>query len=1016
MAWGLAVDFGTTATAAAVRDADGAVSVLTMPDGASTMPSSVFADGGEITVGQAADHQAHYRLDSYEPTPKRRVGSDRVLLGDNEFRPAQLIGAVLAEVVREAVHQHDGQPPTELVLTHPVAWAETRRRVLREAVRTAAAGLELAGLPDPVLVPEPVAAAHWYARRHPPEVGKCLAVYDLGGGTFDATVLRRTDTGFDLVAEGGIDPCGGYDFDNELYTYLGQHQIKPVAPELWDRLSNSPVADPNVVSERQRLREIVRFLKEELSRHTSRTVRLPGRDEAVLVTRTEYEGLIRSHIADTVSEFTDILAASGVEAGEIDAVFRIGGAARTPLVTTFLDGLHYPLRTDEHPKLVVAQGAALLTAGAPAPVDEAQQWLDHAQAAHRRGDDGAAITGYQRVVALAHPDLTPQAHYELGELHRTRDDIPHAQAAYHAAAASAHPQWTALATAALAQITNPQPSAKRRRGPKALLPTKSRRAGTRDGEPAGDGAVVSAAPTAGGGRGSGDGQGGADVAEPRGTTKKRSRFRRRKAKHASKIGAAAAAGEEQSALAEALDAAGHTAEIAGQAPPPERAEQKTGSGADAGSGQPLAMLQETAPTKRRRGPKALLPNKLRRTRSGGEPARDGEAADAAPTAGGGRGSGDGQGGVDVAEPRQTGKGRSRFRRRKAKGAQQSSEVGVVGEERHGLAGAGNAAGHTAEIAGQASPPERAEQTSGPGADAGSDQPAATLHETAPTKRRRGPKALLPNKLRRTRSGAEAAGDSEAISATQTAGGGPDSRGDQSGVDLAARQETTKKRSRLRRRKTKRASKVGAAGAVGEEQSAPAEADDTAGHTAEIADQAPPERAEQTPQPDADAGTGQPVATLPKTAYASWFRRALAAVVDVIPPAIIVGVGVGILLGTKQTYCADYYEGSCYWYVHAFSGGGRVAVGVAAGLALLYVIWNWGYRQGRRGSTLGKALLKFEVIGEKNGQRIGFVRSVVRQVLHVIDAIALGIGLVLPLWDAKRQTLADKIMGTVCLRI
>ena len=82
--------------------------------------------------------------------------------------------------------------------------------------------------------------------------------------------------------------------------------------------------------------------------------------------------------------------------------------------------------------------------------------------------------------------------------------------------------------------------------------------------------------------------------------------------------------------------------------------------------------------------------------------------------------------------------------------------------------------------------------------------------------------------------------------------------------------------------------------------------------------------------------------------------------------------------------------------------------------LAFAIWNYGYRQGTTGSSIGKSVMKFTVVGEQTGQPIGFGRSVLRQLAHIVDALICYVGFLFPLWDAKRQTLADKIMSTVCL--
>ncbi|MFZ0904494.1 MAG: RDD family protein, partial [Mycobacterium sp.] len=81
---------------------------------------------------------------------------------------------------------------------------------------------------------------------------------------------------------------------------------------------------------------------------------------------------------------------------------------------------------------------------------------------------------------------------------------------------------------------------------------------------------------------------------------------------------------------------------------------------------------------------------------------------------------------------------------------------------------------------------------------------------------------------------------------------------------------------------------------------------------------------------------------------------------------------------------------------------------------VYLVWNYGYRQGVGGSSIGKSVLKFKVVSENTGEPIGFGMSVLRQISHVVDAVPFYLGYLFPLWTAKRQTLADKIMGTVCL--
>ena len=153
--------------------------------------------------------------------------------------------------------------------------------------------------------------------------------------------------------------------------------------------------------------------------------------------------------------------------------------------------------------------------------------------------------------------------------------------------------------------------------------------------------------------------------------------------------------------------------------------------------------------------------------------------------------------------------------------------------------------------------------------------------------------------------------------------------------------------------------------------------------------------------------------MPKEAYTSWLTRVLAWLIDSIPIFVLQGIGYALLLGTQETACitdtSEYELGE-----FCASTLGQLAVGITSILVLAYVIWNYGYRQGTTGSSIGKSIVKFKVVSEKTGQPIGFGMSIVRQLAHIIDAAICYIGYLFPLWDAKRQTIADKIINTVCL--
>jgi uncharacterized RDD family membrane protein YckC len=157
--------------------------------------------------------------------------------------------------------------------------------------------------------------------------------------------------------------------------------------------------------------------------------------------------------------------------------------------------------------------------------------------------------------------------------------------------------------------------------------------------------------------------------------------------------------------------------------------------------------------------------------------------------------------------------------------------------------------------------------------------------------------------------------------------------------------------------------------------------------------------------------------LPKSAYTSWFTRVLAFLIDYVPILLITGVGAAILIaasGGPQCMSDSSEFGVSDTCTQTIPAGAVIVSVIADLLALAFAIWNYGYRQGTTGSSLGKSVMNFKVVSERTGQPIGFGMSLVRQLAHLLDGILCYIGYLFPLWDAKRQTFADKIMSTVCL--
>ena len=375
--WFIGIDFGTTRSAGAMAEASGAdagrahssgsagsggsgVSSLEV-EGNRWLPSTVaLSPDGELLVGTAAEQLASTHPDRIERTPKEALGHPApLLLGGTPVDARDAVAAVLAPLVAEGTLRANGRPPAAAVLTHPVRWADARRAALVDAARRA-------GLTEVSLVEEPVAAAAHYlgAGTAVPDVasGGHVAVYDLGGGTFDAAVLQRTDTGFDVVGvPGGDERIGGERFDHLLFTWFGQH-LAESAPDVWEMLHTSDErAWRHAAVE---LRAQARRAKEALSSYTSTQVFVPSADVEILVNRSQFEAMIVDDIEHTIEVFADTVTAAGIRPADLAAVYLVGGSSRIPLVVQLVAELvgAAKVTTRDEPKSVVSLGAARLAA------------------------------------------------------------------------------------------------------------------------------------------------------------------------------------------------------------------------------------------------------------------------------------------------------------------------------------------------------------------------------------------------------------------------------------------------------------------------------------------------------------------------------------------------------------------------------------------------------------------------------------------------------------------------------
>ncbi|MCC7076526.1 MAG: Hsp70 family protein [Acidimicrobiia bacterium] len=360
--WILAIDFGTTNSAAALAFG-GRVEPLEIEGARRIRSLVVLSPDGEFLVGRAAAERASVDPGRTERTPKRRLGGPPLLLGGGSVDVAEAAAAVLHFLYDEAVRQRGGIPPAATWLTHPAGWAESRIAALVDSARRA-------GLPGVRLLPEPVAAAVHYAGDTVP-TGRHVAVYDLGGGTFDSAVLRRTSAGFEVAGPPGGDPdIGGEEFDHRILVHLGQI-LAADDPAAWERLRR-PGDDREWQQASARSRDAVREAKESLSSVTSAQIYFPGPvDRDLRLTRPEFESLIRDDVEKTARTLEATIHDAGLGPDDIHAVYLVGGSSRIPIVPEVIESVvQSATATLDEPKLVTALGAAEHAAalqGAEAP-------------------------------------------------------------------------------------------------------------------------------------------------------------------------------------------------------------------------------------------------------------------------------------------------------------------------------------------------------------------------------------------------------------------------------------------------------------------------------------------------------------------------------------------------------------------------------------------------------------------------------------------------------------------------
>lgn len=312
----IGIDLGTTNSCVAVLEADGPV-VITNPEGSRTTPSVVaFTDSGERLVGEAAKRQAAVNADRTVFSIKRQMGNDyRVNINGRKYSP-QEISAIILQKLKKDAENYLGESITDAVITVPAYFNDLQRQATRDAGR-------IAGLNVRRIINEPTSAALAYGLDH--EESQKILVYDLGGGTFDVSVIDIGDNLIEVLATSGDNHLGGDDFDERIV----QHLIQEFKRTEKVKIEKDAVAV-------QRIREAAEKAKKELSQLTQVNVNLPflwnGKGGAkhmdINITRSVFDRITEDLVKRTEQPVIDALTQAGIKASDPYKVILVGGSTR----------------------------------------------------------------------------------------------------------------------------------------------------------------------------------------------------------------------------------------------------------------------------------------------------------------------------------------------------------------------------------------------------------------------------------------------------------------------------------------------------------------------------------------------------------------------------------------------------------------------------------------------------------------------------------------------------------------
>ena len=343
----IGIDLGTTNSCVSVYEG-GEAKVITNPEGMRTTPSVVAFKNGEIIVGQKAKNQMVTNKDTISSIKRKMGTSEKVSANGKEYTPEEISAMILGDFKKTA-EAYLGEPVTKAVITVPAYFNDSQRQATKNAGK-------IAGLEVERIINEPTAAALAYGLDKQ-EKAQTILVYDLGGGTFDVSILELGDGVFEVKSTSGNNHLGGDDFDERVMEWMTDEFKKETGVDLTkDKMAM------------QRVRDAAEKAKKDLSGMTSTEISLPfisqGTDGPLhlnlTLTKAKFEDLIRDLVESTTEPVRKALKDAKLTSKDIDKVLLVGGSTRIPCVQELVKKeLGKEPSKEVNPDEVVAMGAAI---------------------------------------------------------------------------------------------------------------------------------------------------------------------------------------------------------------------------------------------------------------------------------------------------------------------------------------------------------------------------------------------------------------------------------------------------------------------------------------------------------------------------------------------------------------------------------------------------------------------------------------------------------------------------------